>query len=87
MAHRPVGRLDGTALIETGFEFVPATRCPDRASGTVRSDFNGPVDISDHIENPDGLRATIRGHVASGVVFDPDVCGRKTFAFTARRRP
>jgi hypothetical protein len=53
----------------------------------VHSDFNGPVDVSGRIVNPDGLRATIRGRVASGVVFDHDVCGSKTIAFTARRPP
>ncbi|MGH3076354.1 MAG: hypothetical protein ACRDQC_15555, partial [Gaiellales bacterium] len=70
--------LDGTTLVETGFKLVPASRCPDHASGTVHSDFNGPVDASGRIVNPDGLRATIRGRVASGVVFDHDVCGSKT---------
>ena len=74
-------------MIETGFSFVPASRCPHRAVGNVYSDFNAAVGVSGFVHNPDGLTATIRGRKASGVLQDATLCPGKKFNWSARREP
>lgn len=78
---------NGRNLIETVFSFVQASGCPDRAAGTVRSDYPGALDPSGRIVNPDGLTATIQGDTASGVFSDSDICPGKKFKWSAQRVP
>jgi hypothetical protein len=78
---------DGRSLVETAYSFVDASRCPQQATGTTYSGYPGDVDANGRIDNPDGLKATIRGAIATGVFEDSSICLGKTFAFTATRAP
>jgi hypothetical protein len=78
---------DGSALVESGFSFVEASRCPDGATGTDHNFYPGRVDASGRVRNSHGFTATIRGASASGVFEDPEICPGKKFAWSARRQP
>jgi hypothetical protein len=78
---------DGRELVETGFSFVRASGCPYGAFGTVHSNVPAHIDPSGHVENTDGLTATIRGDRASGVLESSGTCPGKKFKWTAHRAP
>jgi hypothetical protein len=77
---------DRSEWVEIGVSFIPASGCPDTATGTRRTGgplpFTGPGRFT-----MDGFTATIRGEQASGELSDPDICGSKTFEWDARRVP
>jgi hypothetical protein len=82
---------DRTQWVEIGFTFVPASGCPHKAgttSTTGKTYYEGP----DPLTGPgrisvSGFTGTIRGARASGVLEDPEICGTKTFRWSARRAP
>jgi hypothetical protein len=77
---------DRSKWVEIGFKFARASACPHDATGEkyyVGSDrLTGPGQIA-----VAGFTATIRGARASGTLEDSDICGSKTFKWTARRAP
>lgn len=75
---------DRRVWLEIGLSFVAASRCPASATGTTR--ISGPLPFTAPGRLAmDGFAATVRGDAASGVLGDKDICGRKTFKWTARR--
>ena len=75
---------DRREWLEIGVSFVAASRCPRSSTGTRRT--NGPLPFTAPGRLAmDGFAATVRGDEASGVFSDEDICGRKTFKWTARR--
>jgi hypothetical protein len=75
---------DRREWVEIGASFVPASGCPNSATGTRHAGGPVPLDAPGRI-TIDCFTATIRGEWASGVLSDSDICGSKTFAWTARR--
>ena len=75
---------DGRELVETGFRVVSVRDC---SAGGVYSNSSATVDPSGRVESSTGLTATIRGAEASGVFAAAEVCGGKTFKWTAHRAP
>jgi hypothetical protein len=69
---------------EIGVSFIPASGCPDAATGTRRTGGSLPFSSPGRL-TMDGFSATIRGERASGTLSDSDICGSKTFEWTARR--
>jgi Tol biopolymer transport system component len=70
--------------LEIGFRFSRASGCP-RTTGKTYYEGRAPVTGRGRIALP-GFTATIRGAQASGVLEDAEVCGHKTFTWSARRR-
>lgn len=76
---------DRSKWVEIGYKFVRASGCPGGRTG--RSYVEGspePLLDSARIRAP-GFTATLHGARASGVLGEPDVCGSKSFAWTAQR--
>lgn len=80
---------DRSKWVEIGFAFVRASGCPHKKGETYttgktyyegREPLTGPGRIS-----ASGFTATIRGARASGVLEDSEICGSKTFKWSARR--
>lgn len=78
---------DGASLLESAWSFVPASGCPQQATGDDHSTYPEDVGASGHFENPDGFRGTVRGATATGKAEDAEICKGKTFTWTARRLP
>jgi hypothetical protein len=78
---------DASAWIEIAFSFVRASACPNLATGTAYSKGPSPLDAPGRIKIPGSFTATLRGAGASGVLEDSNICGNKTFKWTARRAP
>jgi hypothetical protein len=80
---------DRSKWIEIGFRFVRASGCPHTTGTTTgKTYYEGQDPLTRHgrITIP-GFNATIRGARASGTLKDPEVCGSKTFKWSARRAP
>jgi hypothetical protein len=74
-------------LLEVGFAFVPANRCPEMATGTFYvSGEAGPTVSREEIRSS-GFTGTFRGTEATGVLQDWDICKEQTCAWRARRLP
>jgi hypothetical protein len=78
---------DGRELVESGFNFVRASKCPRGATGTVYSNGRATVDPSGRIKNVADLTGTVRGATASGVLEDSKICPGKKFEWIAQREP
>jgi hypothetical protein len=78
---------DHTRLLEVGFAFVPANRCPEMATGTfyVKGEA-GPTVTREQVRSS-GFTGTIEGAKAWGILQDWDICKERTFAWRARRVP
>jgi hypothetical protein len=77
---------DRSEWLEIGVSFVPASGCPNSATGTRHT--GGPLPFSAPGRlTTNGFTATIRGEQASGELSDPEICGSKTFEWDARRVP
>jgi hypothetical protein len=78
---------DHTRLLEVGFTFVPANRCPEMATGTFYvTGEAGPTVTREQVRSS-GFTGTIDGAKAWGVLQDWDICKERTFAWQARRAP
>jgi len=78
---------DHERLLEVGFTFVPANRCPEMATGTAYTEGEaGPTVTRDQVRSS-GFTGTIEGAVASGVLQDWDICKERTFTWRAHRVP
>jgi hypothetical protein len=78
---------DHKKLLEVGFTFVPANRCPEMATGTFRAGGEaGPTVTRVHVRSS-GFTGTIEGAEASGILQDWDICKERTFAWRAHRVP
>ena len=78
---------DRKSLREVGFAFVPASGCPESATGTVRGKGEGGPSVTGDQVRSSGFTGTFRGDRAWGVVQDWDICKERTFAWQARRVP
>jgi hypothetical protein len=78
---------DHARLLEVGFTFVPANRCPEMATGTfyVKGEA-GPTVTRTQVRSS-GFTGTIEGAEAWGVLQDWDICKERTFEWRARRVP
>jgi hypothetical protein len=78
---------DHTRLLEVGFTFVPANRCPEMATGTSYTEGEaGPTVTRDQVRSS-GFTGTIEGAEASAILQDWDICRERTFAWRADRVP
>ena len=78
---------DHRRLLEVGFTFVPANRCPEMATGTFYADGEaGPTVTRDRVRSS-GFTGDIEGTEATGILQDWDICKERTFAWRARRVP
>jgi hypothetical protein len=80
---------DRSKWVEIGFRFVRASGCT-HSTGTTYSTGKTYYEGRDPLTRPGritipGFTATIRGARASGVLKDSEVCGSKTFRWSARR--
>jgi hypothetical protein len=78
---------DHRRLLEVGFAFVPANRCPEMATGTFYVSGEAGPTVSREEVRSSGFTGTFRGAEATGVLQDWDICKEKTFAWRARRVP
>jgi hypothetical protein len=78
---------DHTRLLEVGFTFVPAHRCPEMATGTFYVKGEAGPTVSREQVRSSGFTGTIEGPEASGVLQDWDICKERTFAWRAHRVP
>jgi TolB protein len=79
---------DRSKWVEIGFRFVRASGCPHTAgTTTAKTYYEGQVPLSHERITIPGFTATIRRGRASGTLKDPEVCGSKTFKWSARRAP
>jgi hypothetical protein len=77
---------DHTRLLEVGFTFVPANRCPEMATGTFYVEGEAGPTVTRTQVRSSGFTGTIEGE-AWGVLQDWDICKERTFAWRARRVP
>jgi hypothetical protein len=78
---------DHKRLLEVGFAFVPANRCPEMATGTVHAGGDAGPTVTRVQVRSSGFTGTIEGAEASGILQDWDICKERTFAWRARRVP
>jgi hypothetical protein len=78
---------DHTRLLEVGFTFVPANRCPAMATGTVYTEGEAGPTVTRHQVRSSGFTGSIEGAEASGILQDWDICRERTFAWRAHRVP
>jgi hypothetical protein len=78
---------DRRALVESGYGFVEASRCPEGLTGDDHNFYRGRVDSSGRVGNSHGFIAVIRGASASGTVEDPAICRGKKFRWQASQQP
>jgi hypothetical protein len=70
--------------LEIGFTFDRASKCPAHVTG--RKQIEGPQRLSrPGLLTSAGFRATIHGAGAVGVFSEPEICGNRTFRWTARQ--
>jgi hypothetical protein len=78
---------DHKRLLEVGFAFVRASRCPDMATGTFYAEGEAGPTVTREQVRSSGFTGTIEGAEASGILQDWDICKERTFAWRARRVP
>jgi hypothetical protein len=78
---------DRRALVESGYGFVEASRCPGGSMGDDHNFYRGRVAASGRVGNSHGFTAVIRGATASGTVEDPEICPGKKFRWRASQQP
>ena len=78
---------DRKTVREVGFAFVPASGCPEMATGTVYTEGDAGPSVSGDEVRSSGFTGTFRGDRAWGVVQDWDICKERTFAWQASRLP
>ena len=78
---------DLKSLREVGFALVPASGCPETATGTVYAEGEGGPSVTGEQVRSSGFTGTFRGDGAWGVLQDWDICKERTFAWQARRVP
>jgi hypothetical protein len=78
---------DHTRLLEVGFTFVRANRCPEMATGTAYAEGEAGPTVTREQVRSSGFTGTIEGAEASGILQDWDICKERTFAWRAHRVP
>jgi hypothetical protein len=78
---------DHTRLLEVGYSFVPANRCPEMATGTFYVKGKAGPTVTREQVRSSGFTGTIEGAKAWGILQDWDICKERTFAWRARRVP
>jgi hypothetical protein len=78
---------DHTRLLEVGFTFVRANRCPEMATGTFYFKGEAGPTVTRKQVRSSGFTGAIEGAEAWGVLQDWDICKERTFAWRAHRVP
>ncbi len=78
---------DRKRLLELGFTFVPANRCPEMATGTVYTQGEAGPSVTSTQVRSSGFTGALQGAEATGVLQNWDICKERTFAWRARRVP
>jgi hypothetical protein len=75
---------DRASWLEVGFTFDRASNCPGHVTG--RKQVEGPERLTrPGLLTSPGFRATIHGAAAAGYFSEPQICGNRTFRWTARQ--
>ena len=82
----------GSSLVESGWSFDRASGCDTGGlivQSVEQSGDKSDLDSAGHFDDSfgHGLKGTVRGAKASGVLEDTDDCGSKMFKWSARRTP